>query len=78
VHVRRSVLARAHARIAAWEREGAPVSPAALDPLAASLTSTLALLRQANGFRQRQALCRRIESLFLRADEGATKIAVAG
>jgi hypothetical protein len=59
------------------EGKGSPVDPPALDKLSQSLNSYLGMLRQVNGYRARKVLCRRVESLFLRADAECTKVKVS-
>jgi hypothetical protein len=61
-------------KIGAWERNGSPVDPETLERVSQSLNSYLGMLRQVNGYRARKALCCRVESLFLRADGGHTKV----
>ncbi|NCC21439.1 MAG: hypothetical protein EOM26_03140 [Alphaproteobacteria bacterium] len=73
-YLRNSSLSRCKQKIRAWERNGAPVDPEALQDLSASLNSYLGMLRQVNGYRARRGLCRRVENLWLVADEGCTKI----
>ncbi len=73
-YLRRSSLARCKRKITGWERSGAPIDPASLERLSASVNSYLGMLRQVDGYRARRALCTRLESLFLNADEDCTKI----
>lgn len=68
-YLRQTSLSRCKRKIAAWERSGSPVDPASLDQLSASVNSYLGMLRQVDGYRARKALCSRLESLFMKADE---------
>jgi RNA-directed DNA polymerase len=74
IYLRRSTLVAAHHRITRWNKAGACLDYPVLKRLGDSLTSTLGLLRQTNGFHHRKRLCIRIEGLFLRADVDCTKI----
>ena len=59
-----------------WEiyhMKGSPVDPETLITLSQSLNSYLGMLRQVNGYNARKALCQRVESLFLQADDDCTK-----
>lgn len=73
-YLRQTSLSRCKRKIAAWEHCGAPVDPASLDRLSASVNSYLGMLRQVDGYNARKAICGRIESLFALVDEGCTKI----
>jgi RNA-directed DNA polymerase len=73
-YLRRTSLAGCKRKIRAWERKGSPVDPATLTELSQSLNSYLGLLRQVDGYRARKTLCRRVESLFLLADDDCTRI----
>ena len=73
-YLRRTSLSNCHKKIRAWERKGAPVNPETLKELSQGINSYLGMLRQVNGYRARKAVCGRVESLFLRADEECTKI----
>lgn len=73
-YLRRSSLNRCSQKIRGWERKGAPVDPQSLQKLSDSMTSYLGMLRQVNGYNARHALCRRVENLFLQADEECTKL----
>ena len=73
-YLRQTSLSRCQQKIRAWERNGAPVDEETLQDLCNGVTSYLGMLRQVNGYKARKALCRRVESLFLHADEDCTKI----
>ncbi len=73
-YLRRSSLARCGQKIRAWERDGAPIDPETLRKLSASLNSYLGMLRQVDAYKARKALCGSVESLFLQADAGCTKV----
>lgn len=73
-YLRNSSLARCQQKIRAWERRGAPLDEDNLEKLSATVTSYLAMLRHVDGYKARHALCRRVENLFLHADEECTKI----
>jgi len=73
-YLRQSSLENCKQKIRAWERKGAPVDAETLQGLSDSVTSYLGMLRQVNGYNARRSLCRRVESLFLHADEDCTKI----
>lgn len=73
-YLRNSSLARCQQKIRAWERRGAPLDEENLEKLSATVTSYLAMLRHVDGYKARYALCRRVENLFLQADEECTKI----
>ncbi len=73
-YLRRSSLSRCHQKIRAWEREGSPFDQETLQELSDSVNSYLGLLRQVQGYNARKAICRRMESLFLNADEQCTKV----
>ncbi len=73
-YLRRTSLSGCKRKIRAWQRKGSPVDPQTLEKVSRSLNSYLGMLRQVNGYRARKSLCRRIESLFLRADDECTKI----
>jgi hypothetical protein len=73
-YLRNSSLARCQQKIRAWERSGAPLDDESLKKLSTSMTSYLAMLRQINGYKARKSICRRVENLFLKADEDCTKI----
>ncbi|MFP4465298.1 MAG: reverse transcriptase domain-containing protein [Alphaproteobacteria bacterium] len=74
VYLRQTSLARCKHKIRGWERAGGQIDPETLTRLSASVNSYLGMLRQVNGYRVRESLCARIESLFLNADEECTKI----
>jgi hypothetical protein len=74
VYLRRGTVANAHARVRRWERRGAPLNRDTLETLAASLTSTLGMLRAVDGYAARKKLCARVGGLFLRTDEACTKV----
>jgi len=73
-YLRQTSLTRCHQKIRAWERDGSPVDPERLQEMADSVNSYLGMLRQVNGYNARKAICKRVESLFLNADEDCTKI----
>ncbi|PJB72545.1 MAG: reverse transcriptase [Alphaproteobacteria bacterium CG_4_9_14_3_um_filter_47_13] len=73
-YLRQTSLTRCHQKIRAWERDGSPVDSETLQELADSVNSYLGMLRQVNGYNARKAICKRVESLFLNADEDCTKI----
>lgn len=73
-YLRQTSLSGCKQKIRAWERKGSPVDPEALGKVSQSLNSYLGMLRQVDGYRARAALCRRVESLFLHADENCTKV----
>jgi retron-type reverse transcriptase len=73
-YLRQTSLSGCKRKIRAWERNGSPVDPPALEKLSQSLNSYLGMLRQVNGYNARKSLCQRVENLFLHADEGCTKI----
>ncbi len=73
-YLRQSSLSGCKRKIRAWERQGSPVDAETLERVSQSLNSYLGMLRQVNGYRARAALCRRVESLFLRADAESTKV----
>ncbi|MFH1158878.1 MAG: RNA-directed DNA polymerase [Pseudomonadota bacterium] len=75
-YLRRTSLANCKRKIRAWERNGSPVDPAALEKVSHSLNSYLGMFRQVNGFRVRRALCRRVNSLFIHPDPNFTKLIV--
>ena len=74
VYLRQSSLRRCKRKITGWERTGAPIDPESLARLSASLNSYLGMLRQVNGYKARRAICGRVESLFIGADENCTRI----
>ena len=76
-YLRQTSLSGCKRKIKAWERQGSPVDPETLERVTQSLNSYLGMLRQVNGYRARKALCRRVESLFLRADAECTKVKVS-
>lgn len=73
-YLRRSTVAGCKHRIWQWERRGRPVDATSLAALCQSVNSYLGMLRQVDGYRTRQAICGRVATLFVRADEGCTKI----
>lgn len=73
-YLRRSTVSMCKKKIRAWENNGSPVDQESLIRLSESMNSYLGMLRQVSGYRAREALCRRVESLFLQADENCTKI----
>ncbi len=73
-YLRRSSLSRCHQKIRAWERDGSKVDHETLQEMADSVNSYLGILRQVDGYNARKAICKRVESLFLNADEDCTKI----
>jgi RNA-directed DNA polymerase len=73
-YLRQTSLSGCKRKIRAWEQQGSPVDAKTLETVSQSLNSYLGMLRQVNGYRARKALCRRVESLFLRADGGHTKV----
>jgi hypothetical protein len=73
-YLRRSTVNRCHRKIRAWQRDEKGLEPENLQKIADSLCSYLGMLRQVNGYNSRAAVCRRAESLFLRADEECTKM----
>jgi len=73
-YLRETSLSRCRQKIRAWERKGSPVDADTLESFSASLNSYLGLLRQVNGYRARKALCRRVENLWLVADEECRKV----
>jgi retron-type reverse transcriptase len=73
-YLRQTSLSKCHQKIRAWERKGSPVDTETLEDISGSLNSYLGMLRQVNGYNARQAICRRVESLFLQVDSGCTKI----
>jgi len=74
VYLRQTSLSRCQQKIRAWEHRGSPVDTETLEDISQSLNSYLGMLRQVNGYNARQAICRRVESLFLQVDGGCTKI----
>jgi hypothetical protein len=74
VYLRQTSLSGCKRKISAWERQGSPVDRQTLERVSQSLNSYLGMLRQVNGYRARKALCCRVESLFLRADNECTKV----
>lgn len=76
-YLRNTSLSRCRQKIRAWERQGAPTENRHdLQKLGESITSYLGMLRQVNGFRARQSLCRNFRSLFVYADQECTKVIV--
>ncbi len=73
-YLRRATLATCKQTIRQWELQGSPVDTESLDDLSHSMNSYLGMLRQVDGFKARKSLCKRIESLFLTADEDCTKV----
>jgi RNA-directed DNA polymerase len=73
-YLRRTSLSRCHQKIRSWERDGSPIDSETLQELSDSVNSYLGLLRQVEGYNARKAICQRVESLFLNADEDCTKI----
>ncbi len=73
-YLRQTSLSGCKRKIRAWERNGSPVDPETLEDVSQSLNSYLGMLRQVNGYKARKALCRRVESLFLRVDAECTKV----
>jgi retron-type reverse transcriptase len=73
-YLRQSSLARCRRKINGWERSENPYDPEALKSLSHSMNSYLGQLRQVDGYRAREAICRRVENLFLIADADCTKI----
>jgi RNA-directed DNA polymerase len=73
-YLRQTAVINCKQKIRAWERKGKPIDPEALDDLAESVNSYLGMLRQVDGYNARKSVCKRIESLFLQADEDCTKI----
>lgn len=73
-YLRQTSLSNCINKIRAWERYGSPVDSAALEKLSQSTNSYLGMLRQVNGYNARKSICKRVESLFLQADEECTKI----
>lgn len=73
-YLRQTSLTRCHQKIRAWERDGSPVDLKTLQGMADSVNSYLGMLRQVDGYNARKAICKRVESLFLNADEDCTKI----
>jgi hypothetical protein len=78
VYLRRTSLSKCQQKIRAWERNGSPIDTESLKDMSQSLNSYLGMLRQVNGYNAREAICRRVESLFLQADTECTKIRLAG
>ncbi len=76
-YVRNATMRRAKRRIGLWMASGEAPDGDGARRMAASLTSTLGQLRQVDGYRARRAICRRVESLFVRADAGCTRLRVA-
>ena len=74
VYMRQTAIDNCKQKIRAWERKGSPVDPESLSVLSESINSYLGMLRQVNGYKARKAMCQRIESLFMKADEDCTKI----
>jgi RNA-directed DNA polymerase len=74
VYLRRASLSKCRQKIIAWERKGSPVDAQPLNVISQSPNSYLGMLRQVNGYNARKSICRRVESLFLRADVECTKI----
>ncbi len=73
-YIRRSTVHNCKQVIRRWERKGSPLDPASLTRLSQSLTSYLAMLRRANTYGQRKAICARVEGLFLQANAECTKL----
>lgn len=73
-YLRQTAVINCKQKIRAWERKGKPVDPETLDDLAESVNSYLGMLRQVDGYNARKSVCKRIESLFLQADQDCTKI----
>ncbi|VTR64402.1 Retron-type reverse transcriptase [Desulfosarcina cetonica] len=73
-YLRQASLSRCQQKIRAWEKKGAVLDEHVLDGLSASLNSYLGMLRQVDGYNARKSICNGLESLFIRADEGYTKI----
>lgn len=73
-YLRRTSYSRCKQKIKVWEQRGSPLDKQSLDKLSATVTSYLAMLRNVNGYKARCALCQRIVSLFLVADENYTKV----
>ena len=73
-YLRQSSLDRCQQKIRGWERQGSPLDDENLEKLSMTVTSYLAMLRHVNGYKARHSLCRRVENLFLQADEDCTKI----
>jgi retron-type reverse transcriptase len=76
-YLRQTSLSRCKQKIRAWQMKGASIDEGTLQNLSASVTSYLGMLRQVNGYKARKSLCRRVESLFIRADKDCTKILTA-
>ena len=74
VYLRQTSLSKCQQKIRAWERKGSPVDTETLEDMSESLNSYLGMLRQVNGYNARKAICQRVSSLFLQADERSTKI----
>lgn len=73
-YLRKTTLATCKQTIREWELKGSPVDAESLDDLSHSMNSYLGMLRQVDGFKARKSLCKRVESLFLTADAGCTKV----
>jgi RNA-directed DNA polymerase len=73
-YLRRTSLSGCKRKIRAWERKGSPVDRETLEKVSQSLNSYLGMLSQVHGYRARKALCCRVGSLFLQADDECTKI----
>ncbi len=73
-YLRQMSLSRCKQRIRAWEKKGALVDEHVLAGLSASVNSYLGMLRQVDGYNARKSVCCGLENLFIRADEGYTKI----
>jgi hypothetical protein len=74
VYLRQTSLSKCQQKIRAWEQHGSPVDTETLEDISQSLNSYLGMLRQVDGYNARQAICRRVESLFLQVDSRCTKI----
>ena len=61
-YLRQTSLSGCKRNIRAWERKGSPVDPETLQRVSQSLNSYFGMLRQVNGYRAREALCRRVEA----------------
>jgi len=74
VYLRNHSLNRCKQKIRAWELKGSPVDVGSIDDLSHSVNSYLGMLRHVDGYSARKALCGRVESLFVQADQDYTKI----
>lgn len=73
-YLRQTSLSGCKRKIAEWEYLGSPIDSQSLNDISQSINSYLGMLRQVNGYRTRKLICRRVENLFLQADEDCTKI----